>query len=129
LFSTLVHETRNGVTRNFMNTQNPSGYNLPLYTGYDSSMVLSIAAAPRTVPVGNAVAARMIGRMLRITGAHGGLETASAMLLDARGRTVRSARPAAGALMLDATAVPAGAYQLVVRHGTAQESRAVAFFR
>ena len=128
-FSTLVRETRGGVTKDFNRTQNPGGYSLPLYTGYDSSQVLSIATAPRIAPVGKTVGTSMIGRVLRITGANGGSETPSAMLLDARGRTVRSARPSAGELMFDATALPAGVYQLIVRHSGMRESRAVALYR
>jgi hypothetical protein len=45
-YSSLIKETRSGVTKTLMSTANSNGYNVSLYTAYDSASVLQSAKKP-----------------------------------------------------------------------------------
>jgi hypothetical protein len=70
-YNNLVQETRNGVTKTLTSSNSGSGFNLPLYTGYDSAKVANAVpvACVRMRPIIPAGAAvRTEGHTLIITG-------------------------------------------------------------
>jgi len=68
-YKNLVSETRNGVTKILTSSTSGTGFDLPLYTGYDSTIV---AGAVRVLPAAKA-AAPAGGRNIRVFAARGAL--------------------------------------------------------
>jgi hypothetical protein len=135
-YTTLVRETRNGVTKNLLASANPGGFptkfGLPAYSAYDATAaqdhppakahdaaaLLTIAAAPTPL----AISVRWNTPVPA---------PATLSLVNALGRAVKvlHCQPGARSAMIAIQGAPGGSYRLVLQSAGRQTVRALAIVR
>jgi hypothetical protein len=119
MYNNLVQETRGGVTKTLTSSNSGSGYNLPLYTGYDSAKV---ALAVKAIQPPHDIAIRLVRPRVRVDGGtiiiSGALmQHATTPMVYAMNGAVRCAAASAGPGSYAVKGLPGGVYAVVIGNG------------
>jgi hypothetical protein len=129
-YTTLVRETRGGVTKNYLASANtqagfPTQYDLPVYCGYDATAIRPAKSAPKKSgdpKILSAVCAKGILHVRWI----GGEETPDYLsLANSSGQIVwhRTCQAATEGVVAKLPSLPCGLYQLIARSETREVSQ------
>jgi hypothetical protein len=132
-YTTIVRETRNGVTKDLLSTANPLGYptqyDLPLYCAYDATRAEKPIARDAARSDALRIDAAAPGRgMVTVRWSAPSRAPATLSLVNARGQTVWSLTDDVGMreAVIETSAIPCGSYRLMLRSGVRHTARSLA---